>query len=278
VRFLVAGCVLYAVQALRRRRRRLWGSRGELIGASVVGAVILGDIGLLALAEREVPAGLAALVIASVPVWIVLIRLAHGEQIGRRTSAAVALGLVGVAALVLPGERTGGAPIVWLLVLVLAAVVEAAGQFYSTRVSLPDDALASTAVQLIAAAVALLLASVAVGEVEAVSLERFSGLSLAAFAYLVGPGSLLAYTAFVWLLANAPLSLVSTYAYVNPLVAVFLGWALLSERVTGALAAGALAIIASIALIVRREERSVPSPASAREPPVRSGTLRPRAP
>jgi drug/metabolite transporter (DMT)-like permease len=106
-------------------------------------------------------------------------------------------------------------------------------------------------VQLVAAAAVLLLAGALAGEVGAVRLDGFSGRSLAAFAYLVVPGSLLAYSAFVWLLANAPVSLVSTYAYVNPLVAVFLGWALLSEAVTATLAAGAGAILGSVALIVR---------------------------
>ena len=163
------------------------------------------------------------------------------------------LGIGGVALLVLPGERAGGAPVDWLLLLVLAAVIEAAGQYSYDRAPVPADALASTAVQMTAAGIALLLAGVALGEAESLRIEHFSGAAVAAFAYLVGPGSLLAYTAFVWLLGHAPISLVSTYAYVNPLVAVLLGWALLSEQVTGVIAVGALAILASVALLVRRD-------------------------
>jgi drug/metabolite transporter (DMT)-like permease len=252
-RFLVAGAVLYAFLAARRGRWKLWGSRRELAGAAVIGTLILGDIGLLAVAEQEVPAGLAALLIASVPVWIVALRLAHREPVGAPTLGAVVIGLAGVAVLVLPGEGAGGAPVAWLGLVVLAAVIEAVGQFSSTRAPLPGDALVSTAVQLIAAAIVLVAVGLAAGEGDAVHFERFSGASVAAFAYLVGPGSLVAYSAFVWLLGNAPLSLVSTYAYVNPLVAVFLGWALLSERVTGMMAAGALAILVSVALIVRQD-------------------------
>jgi drug/metabolite transporter (DMT)-like permease len=245
-RFLVAGAIACALLA-----RRLRMSRRELAGAAVVGTVILGDVGVLALAEQEVPAGLAALVIASVPVWIVLLRLAHRERLAPGTLAAVVLGLGGVAILVMPGERPGAAPLDWLLILVAAAVVEAAGQFYAPRAPLPADAFASTAVQLVASGLALIAAGFAGGE--SVEVSRFSAASALAFAYLVIPGSLVAYSAFVWLLANARISLVSTYAYVNPLVAVFLGWALLSEAITASLAAGAIAILGSVALIVRRD-------------------------
>ena len=231
-RFLVAGVALYAFLAARRGRSKLWESRRELTGAAVVGTLILGDIGLLAVAEL----------------------------------VAVVVGLGGVAVLVIPGQGVGGAPVAWLLLVVLAAVIEAVGQFSSTRAPLPGDALASTAVQLLAAAVVLVAAGLAAGEAEAVRVERFSGASVAAFAYLVGPGSLVAYSAFVWLLGNAPLSLVSTYAYVNPLVALFLGWALLSEAVTGAMAAGALAVLASVALIVRHDTAAHSPPSSLSRP------------
>jgi drug/metabolite transporter (DMT)-like permease len=105
-----------------------------------------------------------------------------------------------------------------------------------------------------AAAIVLLLAGIAAGESSRVELEAMSADSLAAFAYLVGPGSLLAYSAFVWLLDNAAISTVSTYAYVNPVVAVVLGWAILSEEITAPIVVGSLAILVSVAFILRREE------------------------
>lgn len=252
-RFLIAGLLLYAFLAVRRRRWRIQGSRRELAGAALIGTIILGDIGLLALAEQEVPAGLAALIIASVPLWVVLLRLIHRERVARGALAAVAAGFGGVAILVLPGDRAGGAPLDWLLVLVLAALIEAVGQYYSKRAPLPSDALATTTLELLAAAIVLLIAGLALGEASELRAHRFSLESLAAFAYLVGPGSLLAYSAFVWLLENAPISIVSTYAYVNPLVAVLLGWALLSEEITAAIVGGALAVLASVALILRND-------------------------
>jgi drug/metabolite transporter (DMT)-like permease len=139
-------------------------------------------------------------------------------------------------------------------VLVLAGLIEAVGQYYSKRAPLPFDGLTTTALQLIAAAIALLLAGSAVGELSEVRPDGFSTHSLLALAYLVGPGSLLAYSAFVWLLAHAPISTVSTYAYVNPVVAVLLGWAILSEEITGTISAGSLAILLSVAFILRKEE------------------------
>jgi drug/metabolite transporter (DMT)-like permease len=259
VRFLVAGMLLYGWLLWRGGRERVAVPRRELAGAAAVGTVILGDIGLLALAEQEVPAGLAALIIASVPLWIVLLRLAHGERPARPTLVAVAAGLAGVALLVAPGAAGGGPPLGWLLLLVGAAAIEAAGQFASPRAPLPGDALVSTAIQLLAAGAVLSLAGAGAGELDELRPERFSDDSLLAFAYLVGPGSLIAYVAFVWLLANVPISTVSTYAYVNPVVAVALGWALLDEEITAAMAAGAVAVLGSVALIVRDRPRAARS-------------------
>ena len=252
-RFLLAGVVLYAFVAVRRGGPTLQSSRRELAGAALIGTIILGDIGLRALAEQEVPAGRAALIVASVPLWVVLLRLIHREPVARGTLGAVAAGFDGVAILVLPGDRAGGAPLDWLLVLVLAALIEAVGQYYSKRAPLPSDSLTTTALELIAAATVLLIAGLALGEASELRADRFSLESLAAFAYLVGPGSLLAYSAFVWLLENAPISIVSTYAYVNPMVAVFLGWLVLSEEVTPTIFGGALVILTSVALIVKHQ-------------------------
>ena len=270
VRFIVAGVLLYGWLLVRGGRDRVRLPRRETAGAAIVGMVILGDIGLLALAEQEVPAGLAALIIASVPLWIVLLRLAAGERPARLTLAAVVAGLAGVALLVAPGGGSG-APLGWLLLLVGAAAIEATGQFFSPRAPLPADALVSTAVQLLAAGATLAVAGLAAGE--KIDSGRFSGDALLAFAYLVGPGSLVAYAAFVWLLANVPISTVSTYAYVNPVVAVFVGWALLDEEITPAIAAGALAVLASVALIVRDRDRAAPSGT----PRSRSSPAAPRA-
>ena len=245
LRFLVAGAVLAAVMAAAGRLRA---TRREVLGAAAVGTVILGDIGVLAVAEQEVPAGLAALIIASVPLWIVLLQLGAREPVARRTVVAVLAGLAGIGLLVDPG---GEAPVGWLLVLVAAAAVEAAGQFFSRSTPLPADPLANTTVQLLAAGLALATAGLAFGEAGDLRPAAFSTDSLLAFAYLVGPGSIVAYSAFTWLLRNAPITTVSTYAYVNPVVAVAAGWALLGERITVEMAVGGAVIVGSVALVIR---------------------------
>ena len=245
LRFLVAGAVLAAVMAAAGRLRA---TRREVLGAAAVGTVILGDIGVLAVAEQEVPAGLAALIIASVPLWIVLLQLGAREPVARRTVVAVLAGLAGIGLLVDPG---GEAPVGWLLVLVAAAAVEAAGQFFSRSTPLPADPLANTTVQLLAAGLALAAAGLAFGEAGDLRPAAFSTDSLLAFAYLVGPGSIVAYSAFTWLLRNAPITTVSTYAYVNPVVAVAAGWALLGERLTVEMAVGGAVIVGSVALVIR---------------------------
>jgi drug/metabolite transporter (DMT)-like permease len=247
-RFLAAGALLAAFLGVRGRLRA---GRREIAGAALIGAVILGDIGLLAIAEQEVPAGLAALLLASVPLWIVIFGPLAGEIPTRRTVLAVLVGFAGVALLLSPGEGSGGAALGWLLLLVAAAAIEAVGQVGSRRVPLPSDALASTTMQLLAAGVLLVLAGAAAGEIDEVRPGAFSADSLVAFAYLVVPGSVLAYSAFVWLLANARLSIVSTYAYVNPVVAVVAGWALLGEEITAPMAAGGLAVLAAVGLVIR---------------------------
>jgi drug/metabolite transporter (DMT)-like permease len=254
LRFLIAGAVLAAALATLGR---LHATRRELMGAAVVGTVILGDIGVLAVAEQEVPAGLAALTIASVPLWIVLLQLGWREPVARRTGVAVLAGLAGIGLLVDPG---GEAPVAWLLVLVAAAVVEAAGQFFSRATPLPADALTNSTIQLVAAGLALGVAGLVAGEAGELDTAAFSAESLLAFAYLVVPGSIVAYTAFTWLLRNVPISTVSTYAYVNPVVAVAAGWALLGERVTTEMAVGGAVIVGSVALVIRsRRPKAEPS-------------------
>ncbi|HEV3378804.1 MAG TPA: EamA family transporter [Thermoleophilaceae bacterium] len=245
VRFLVAGAVLAVILAAAGKLRA---PRREVLGAAAVGTVILGDIGVLAVAEQEVPAGLAALIIASVPLWIVLLQLGAREPVARRTVVAVLAGLAGIGLLVDPA---GEAPVGWLLVLVAAAAVEAAGQFFSRSTPLPADPLANSTVQLLAAGLALAAAGLALGEAGDLRPAAFSTDSLLAFAYLVVPGSIVAYSAFTWLLRNAPITTVSTYAYVNPVVAVAAGWALLGERITIEMAVGGAVIVGSVALVIR---------------------------
>jgi drug/metabolite transporter (DMT)-like permease len=165
----------------------------------------------------------------------------------------VAVGFAGVAVLLLPGGSGGSARLLSLFVVFLAAPCWALGSYLSKRRVLPADPFLSTALQMMLGGGVSLIAGAVRGELGGVHLGAFSGRSLAGFAYLIVIGSLVAFTAYVWVLQHAPISKVATYAYVNPVIAIFLGWAILSEHVTATIVAGAAIVVASVAAIVRRE-------------------------
>ncbi|MFL5875035.1 MAG: EamA family transporter [Solirubrobacteraceae bacterium] len=256
VRFLTAGAILLTAVLLLGRRKRLRVTPREALAAAAVGILILvGGIGLLTLAERRLPSGLAALLIASVPRWVVLLRLIAKERVPRTTLAGVAGGFVGVAILVLPGDRTGDAPLGWLAVLLAAALFTAIGALASERLTLPQDTMLSTALEMGCAGAVLVLIGLAVAKSAQFDPTEISPRSLMALAFLVLIGSVVAYSAFVWLLQNASASTVATYAYVNPAVALILGWAMWSEQITPTILVGALMILACVALAARGEEK-----------------------
>jgi drug/metabolite transporter (DMT)-like permease len=259
VRFTVAGAVMVAVLALRRGLRGVLPTRPQLLGALAVGLLLPGANAVVTVAEQEVPSNLAALLIASIPLWVIIMRALAGEDVSRRSVAAVLVGFVGVALLIRPGEQSGEATIVGLLACVGAAVMWAGGSFASPRLRLPQDPLVSVGWQMLLGGALILLAGVAAGELPEVELEAFSTRSLLALGYLIVFGSWVAYTAYAWLLQNAPLSKVATYAYVNPVVAIVLGWLILDEIVTGITVVGAAIIVFSVALVVRMESARRPS-------------------
>jgi drug/metabolite transporter (DMT)-like permease len=260
-RFALAGGVFWLVLRLSRGgRERVAASGRELAGAALVGTLLcFGGNGLVTVAEQDVPSGLAALILGSIPIWVVLMRAVYRERVPAATLGGVALGFVGLAVLVLPGDRPGDAPLWAVLTCVAAAILWAAGTLSATRVTLPANALAASAWQMLLGGAGMLVVGLAIGEAGDVHPSAFSGDSILAFAYLVLIGSLLAFSAYTWLLRNAPVSLVATYAYVNPVIAVFLGWAILDEEITLAVVAGALAIVASVATVVRREAAATPA-------------------
>jgi drug/metabolite transporter (DMT)-like permease len=253
-RFLLAGPLMYAWLLFRRGPAGVRVTASELWASTLVGAaLLLGGNGLVMIAEQRVPSGLAALIIASTPLWIVLLRGVFGERAKRATLAGVAVGFIGVGILVLPGTGTQGAPLGGALLLVAASASWATGSFFSKRLPLPEDPFTSTTMQMICGGVVLTVVGLLSGEAADVDLEAFSAASLWALGYLVVIGSLLAFTAYTWVLQHAPISKVATYAYVNPVIAVVLGWAILSEEITPAIAVGAVVIVASVAFIVRHE-------------------------
>jgi drug/metabolite transporter (DMT)-like permease len=263
-RFLLAGSVLAVFVFVARGRRGIIVKGGEVAAAVGVSVLTLfAAFSLLFLGETRVPSGLAALLIASIPLWVVLVRLIAGERVDYVVLGAVAAGFVGVGALLVPGTQAA-APLVWMFVILGAALAEALGAFASQRLDLPEDPLVSATVQMLFAGALTLLVGIAAGE--RVDMDEISLAGIAALAYLVIPGSLLAYTAFVWLLQNTSVSTGTTYAYINPVVALSLGWAVANEPVSQRTFVSAAIIIAAVAVVLRRE-----APRGSDDPPRNRG-------
>jgi drug/metabolite transporter (DMT)-like permease len=256
-RFTLAGLILLSVLAVRGRRPGAVRISGpELLHCAVVGTLLAaGGNGLVTVAERDVPSGLAALLVASIPLWIVLYRTLVRDRVPVATFGAVALGFLGVGVLLLPGGRPSGVHIGMALLIVLAAAFWGLGSFIAQRVTLPRDPLVSTGWQMLFGGAVMIGGGLIAGEGGRLDIGAFSTKSVAGFAYLVVVGSIIGYSCFAYALAHAPISQVATYAYVNPVIAVVLGAVVLGEHVSAITIAGMALIVVSVALTVRREGR-----------------------
>jgi drug/metabolite transporter (DMT)-like permease len=273
-RFLLVGGLLAAFLLVKRGRGALRIPGRELLSAGLVGTLLLaGGNGVLIYAETWVPAGISALVVASVPLWIVVLRIAARDRPKVGTIAATLFGFAGVALLVLAHNGSDGATAGGLLLVVVASVSWALGSYLASRLPMPRDALVGTAWEALIAGLVLSVAAIPQArsfDPGVVSLRSGVGL-----AYLVSFGSILGLTAYVWLLQNAPISQVSTYAYVNPVVAILLGALLLGESVTPAILVGGAIIVVAVAAVVMIESRSPRAPVA--EPVARPPASRPRS-
>jgi drug/metabolite transporter (DMT)-like permease len=258
VRFVLAGAIMMVALAARRGPGALRIPGRQLAWCAAVGTLLAaGGNGLVTIAERDVPSGLAALLIASEPLVIVLLRSATGDRVPGVTLGGVALGFLGVGILLLPGGRPDDVPIGMALLVVAAALSWALGSFLQSRVDVPSDPLTSTAFSLFLGGLVLVACGLAAGET--LDFGAFSAKSIVAFTYLVLIGSIVAFTAYSWLLTHAPISKVSTYAYVNPVIAVLLGAVFLSEDVAVATLAGMALVLVSVWVIVRQENATATS-------------------
>ena len=259
VRFLIAGGALYLWVRWRgtgRPEPRHW------LGATVVGGLLLlGGNGGVVWAEQTVPSGLAALMVATVPLWMVLIDWWRpgGTQPARIVLLGLVFGLVGMVLLVdLEETRSGAVHGVGALVLILASLSWATGSLYSRRANLPRSPFLATAMEMVMGGVLLTAAGLARGELGSFDPARVSGRSVAAVVYLIIFGSIIAFTAYIWLLRVVPPAKAGTYAYVNPVVAVALGWALAGEAVTWRTVIAAAIIILAVVLITSHRSRPLP--------------------
>jgi len=255
-RYLSAGIAMYVFLWVRRRARPRVRPQ-ELGSVALVGVLLLvvGN-GFVCLAERHVPAGLSALVVASVPLWLLVIRIITRDRPSGATLAGLSVGFLGVALLVLRGGAQQGVSVPELLLVVGASFSWALGSWASGQLPMPRDAATGTTLEMLIGGAVLMGLGPAVGEHWSTVVLHASAGSLLAVVYLALIGSVLAFTAYVWLLQHAPISQVSTYAYVNPIVAVILGALLLGERVTATTVIGGATIVLAVVLVIRAEPRS----------------------
>jgi drug/metabolite transporter (DMT)-like permease len=220
--------------------------RTLIIGA----ALMLGGNGGVAWAEQTVPSGIAALVVASVPLWMALIdRVIYRKLLSPRALLGLVVGFGGVA-LLIGAPAHGPVPVVGGLVLVGASFSWAAGSLYSRQAKLPGDMLLTTGMEMFCGGACLCLAAVIAGEPGRLDVGSISAASWAAFLYLIFFGGIVGFSAYLWVIRASPTTLVSTYAYVNPIVAVLLGWGILHEQIGPRIAVAGIIIVAAVALIV----------------------------
>ena len=250
-RFLLAGALLALILAVRGRSMRV--SRRELFSSALLGISLLGlGVGGVTLAETRIDSSTAAMIAGTVPLQVIALRTLARERVALATRLSVFVGLAGLALIVLPGGG-GSRSAVGLALAVGASISWSLGSFFGHRLPLPRDGFVATTWEMLGAGAFLLVLGVAGGELGTVDPAGFSLESVAAWLYLAVIGSLIGFTAYAWLLRNAPISKVVTHQYVNPLVAIILGAALLDEQLSLATGLGAALIVGSVFVAVRRE-------------------------
>lgn len=257
VRSLVAAALLGGYVLVRRGPAPFHASRRQWAMTALVGVLLLtaGNGGVTLAEDSDLPSGLAALIVAGVPLFVVLIRVAVGDRPHPRTLLGVGIGFVGLALLLLPGSRPSGVSLGPALLVVGASIVWSVGSVTASRASLPTDALVTTAGQMGAGGAMLVLLGLVRGENVP---STFHAGAFWALVYLVLFGSVVAFTAYSWLLRVAPVSQVATYAYVNPVVAVVLGASIGGESLTTSSVLGGLVTVVAVFVVVSQEGRRAP--------------------
>lgn len=256
VRFIIAGTLLYAWTRLRGAPKP---TPSQWRSAFIIGsALLLIGNGTVSWAEKVVPSGITALLTTMSPLWFVVIEwLQTRSKPGIEMIIGLILGTVGMVALVDPAQLVGGDQVnlIGAGTIFLASIAWVWGSLYSRRAELPPSPFLAIAMEMLAGAALLLLASFALGEFSELHLASISMRSIFALMYLTVFGSMIAFTSYVWLLRVSSPSLVSTHAYVNPVVAVFLGWLLADEPINGRIFIASVVIISAVAIITTVKAR-----------------------
>jgi drug/metabolite transporter (DMT)-like permease len=255
-RFLLAGALLALILVATGRSIRV--TRRELGAAAVVGTALLAlGVGVVTLAETRIDSSTAAMIAGSVPLQVILLRTLARERVALATRLSVLVGLAGLALVVVPGGE-GSSSAIGLALMLGASVSWSLGSFFGHRLPLPRDGFVATTWEMLSAGVVLLVLGAARGELGSADPAAFSLESILAWLYLGIFGTLVAFTAYTWLLRNAPISKVVTHQYVNPIVAIALGALLLGEEITLAVGLGAALIVGSVFVAVRQERGRAP--------------------
>ncbi len=252
IRFLISGIILYL---WRRAAGDSIPTASNWKSTAVVGTLLLlGGNGLVSLAEKNIPSGIAALVISTSPFWLVLFESlrAGGTKPNWQSILGLVIGFGGVFLLIGPAEITGSTQefnTASVIMLLIAPFLWSLGSIYARGADMPKSTLMSTGMQMLAGSVSLFIVSVLTGELNGFSFGDVSMRSWWGLIYLITFGSLVGFVSYGWLLHNAPVSLTSTYAYVNPVVAVFLGWLLANEELNARIGIASAIIIGSVIFI-----------------------------
>ena len=258
-RFAIAGIVMLVAVGIARRGRLARPTLRQWRDSAIIGALLMGGgMGAVAWGEQTVPSGITGVLIAMMPVWVAVFgRVFFGERLPPVAVAGIAVGMAGVVLLVGQGIAVDRSlDPAGVAALVLSPISWAIGSLFSTHgADLPDDPFVTTGMEFVSGSAVLAVLSLGSGELGGFQPSDISAESAIAFVYLTVVGSLIAFTAFAWVLRHAPLPLIATYAFVNPVIAVFLGWLILDEAITPIqLIAGAV-IVAGVALIIVARSR-----------------------
>lgn len=262
-RFLAATTILIVVLGAKNGWRSLIIPRAEFLNASIMGGTLLGiAIGSVALGERYVPTGIAALIISALPFWIAIFRTVDGNRPSNLSWLGVVIGFVGVAFLLKPGSvnplngASTGLMFFWAMAIMIGNIGWSFGSYIAPRFPMPKNPMISTMYQMLTGGLLLIITGVATGEKFS---EFFSATksSWAGWTYLTLVGSIVAYSSYVWLISNAPIGLISTYAYVNPVIAISLGAIFLHEKISISYIFGGAIVLLGVLMVVTNESRSI---------------------
>ena len=258
-RFVAASLALFLFIGLRNGWAALRLTHKEFMSAIFLGVLMLGvGLGTMALAQKVVPVGVASLIVAAMPIWTALFRTLDKDRPKRTSLLGIIAGLVGIAIIMLPGQTIarpdsdGASVTLWMFIILFGNLCWSLGSFIAPRLETPSNPLVLSTYEMAGAAGTLFIA----GMIHQESVADFMDASVRSWGgwiYLVTVGSLIGYTVYTWLLESAPITLVSTYAYVNPVVAVALGIVIFNESLTTNILVGGFIVIVSVAIVVAVE-------------------------